>query len=248
MAISHQRFGPEVGVPRILALLAEYDLPATFFVPGETALRHPGAVERILADGHEIGHHTHRHRSALGHGPNEERRDFELALEALQRYGVSPKGHRAAMWEASWLTPSLIAEHGLTYDSSLMDRDSPYILELGDGAEIAEVPPHWSLDDWEQYAFLPDPPIGSIINSPPQVAAMWKHELDSMRRHGATFVLTCHPFLSGRAGRIEALREVIEHALDSGDVEFKSAATVAEATLADPTSERLKLRPSVDPS
>ena len=125
MVITHQRFGPQVGVPRILALLAEYDLPATFFVPGVTARRHPATVEMILAAGHEVGHHTHTHRSAVALGPAEERRDFEAALEALARFGVSPKGNRAALWEASWLTPALIAEHGMLYDSSLMDRDSP---------------------------------------------------------------------------------------------------------------------------
>ncbi|HWX09124.1 MAG TPA: hypothetical protein VNY33_04020, partial [Gaiellaceae bacterium] len=35
--MSHQAYGPLVGVPRILGLLAEYELPATFFVPGWTA-------------------------------------------------------------------------------------------------------------------------------------------------------------------------------------------------------------------
>ena len=52
--MSHQAYGPLVGVPRILELLAEYTLPATFFVPGLTADRHPHAVERILAAGHEL--------------------------------------------------------------------------------------------------------------------------------------------------------------------------------------------------
>ena len=32
--MSHQAYGPLVGVPRILDLLREYSLPATFFVPG----------------------------------------------------------------------------------------------------------------------------------------------------------------------------------------------------------------------
>ena len=76
---------------------------------------------------------------------------------------------------------------------------------------------------------------------------MWKHELEAMRRHGSTFVLTCHPFLSGRAGRIEALRGVIEHALAIGEVEFHGAAAVAEATLADAGAPRLKLAPEIDP-
>jgi peptidoglycan-N-acetylglucosamine deacetylase len=242
MAMTHQAFGPLVGVPRILRLLAEYELPATFFVPGVTALRHPQTVADIVEAGHEIGHHSHRHVSALGLAPVEQRRDFEAALEALEALGVAPAGHRAAMWEATWETPALVAEYGLEYDSSLMDSDVPYVLETARGA-IAEVPPHWSLDDWEQYAFLPRPEIGSTIGSPVRVAEMWIHELDAMRRHGALFLLTCHPFLSGRAGRVEALRELIEAALDRGDVRFASCAGVARAALSDGTVERRRLRP-----
>src|ERR671939_1677386 len=63
MAMSHQAYGPLVAVPRILDLLAEYDLPATFFVPGLTADRYPETVERILAAGHEVGHHSYAHVS-----------------------------------------------------------------------------------------------------------------------------------------------------------------------------------------
>jgi peptidoglycan-N-acetylglucosamine deacetylase len=232
MVMTHQAFGPKVGVPRLLALLADYDLRATFFVPGLTAERYPETVERIAAAGHEIGHHSHTHRSAVDLGQDGERADFEAALAALERVGVRPRGHRAAMWEASWRTTALVAEHGLVYDSSLMDADVPYRLETSAGP-IAELPPHWSLDDWEQYAFLPRPDIGGIITSPLTVAQMWIHELDAMRRHGSMFLLTCHPFLSGRAGRVEALRNVIEAALDRGDVEFATCGEIADRVLAD---------------
>lgn len=46
-----------VGLPRVLALLREYRAPATFFVPGSTAVTFPHAVGAIVAEGHEIGHH-----------------------------------------------------------------------------------------------------------------------------------------------------------------------------------------------
>jgi peptidoglycan/xylan/chitin deacetylase (PgdA/CDA1 family) len=230
MVMTHQAFGPRVGVPRLLRLLADYDLRATFFVPGLTAERYPAAVAAILEAGHEVGHHSHSHRSAVDLGEAGEREDFERALAALDRVGVSPRGHRAALWEASWRTPSLVASYGLAYDSSLMDADTPYRLRTPAGT-IAELPPHWSLDDWEQYAFLPRPDIGGIIQSPLQVAQMWIHELDAMRRHGSLFLLTCHPFLSGRAGRVEALRTVIEAALKRGDVVFATCEEIAARDL-----------------
>ena len=244
MVMTHQAYGPLVGVPRLLELLADYGLRATFFVPGLTADRYPAVVERIAAAGHEVGHHSYSHRSAVDLSPEEERADFEAALAALDRVGVRPTGHRAALWEASWRTPGLVAEYGLRYDSSLMDADRPYRLRTASGT-IAELCPHWGLDDWEQYAFLPRPEIGAVIESPGKVLEMWRLELDAMRRHGCLFMLTCHPFLSGRPGRVEALRALIEHALAAGDVTFATAADVAEWTLADPDVPERELQPVV---
>ncbi len=242
MVMTHQAFGPRTGVPRLLALLADYGLRATFFIPGLTADRYPETVERVLAAGHEVGHHSYSHRSPVDLGADEERADFERALAALRKAGAEPRGHRAAMWEASWLTPKLVAEHGMRYDSSLMDADVPYLLDTGAG-EIAELPPHWSLDDWEQYAFLPRPNIGANVRSPLTVADAWIHELDAMRRHGALFMLTCHPFLSGRAGRIEALRRVIEAGLERGDVQFCTCLEVADRVREADGAERRMLSP-----
>ncbi len=217
--ISHQAFGPRVGVPRILALLAEYELPATFFVPGLTADRHPDAVEAILAAGHEVGHHSYAHVAPVDQSEDEERRDFERALAALARRGVEPVGYRCPGWEPSYRTPRLVAEHGLRYDSSLFDDDRAYVLET-DAGDLVELPVSWELDDWEQYAYLPRPDVGTGLESPAKVLDLWRSTLDAYRRHDLLYVLTCHPFLSGRAGRIETLRALVEHALGHGDVEF----------------------------
>jgi peptidoglycan/xylan/chitin deacetylase (PgdA/CDA1 family) len=241
MVMTHQAYGPLVGVPRLLALLDDFDLKATFFVPGLTADRYPQTVEQIVAAGHEVGHHSYSHISPVDLGPDREREDFERALAALDRVGVKPTGHRSALWEASWDTPSLVAEYGLAYDSTLMDDDKPYLLETRKGT-IAELPPHWSLDDWEQYAFLPRPEIGANIESPSKVLDLWKNELDAMRRHGCLFMLTNHPFLSGRPGRVETLRRLIEHALGRGDVQFATAGQVAARVREDPGATTRKLR------
>jgi peptidoglycan-N-acetylglucosamine deacetylase len=248
MAMSHQAYGPLVAVPRILDLLAEYDLEATFFVPGLIAERYPETVERIAGD-HEIGHHGYSHRSPLRLGDGAERADLERGLEAFERLGLSPEGYRAPSWEPSEQTFDLLAEHGLVYDSSLMDDDRPYVLETGHG-QLAELPPHWGLDDWNQYMYLPEPRSGSgTIQPPSRAVELWREELDGMRRHGCLFVLTMHPFLSGRPGRVEALRGLIEHALGAGDVEFVSCGEVARRAFADESLPRRRLRRvEVDPA
>jgi peptidoglycan/xylan/chitin deacetylase (PgdA/CDA1 family) len=242
--MSHQAYGPRVGVPRIIDLLAEYQLPATFFVPGLTADRYPETVERILAAGHEIGHHSYAHFSPIDQDGAEERADFERALAALDRFGVQPDGFRCPSWEPAWRTLALVAEYGLGYDSSLMDSDRPYLLET-DAGELVELPVHWSLDDWGQYAYLPRPTFKSPIESPQKVLDLWLGELDAMRRYGCIFVLTCHPFLSGRPHRIEILRRLIEHALEARDVEFVEAREATRRARADGALERRRLEPVV---
>ncbi|WP_441289756.1 polysaccharide deacetylase family protein [Sorangium sp. KYC3313] len=49
--------------PRLLDLLAEHGVRATFFVLGTMARSRPALVRRMVADGHEIGNHTHTHVS-----------------------------------------------------------------------------------------------------------------------------------------------------------------------------------------
>jgi len=51
--------------PRVLEILSRYDAKATFFLIGGRALRNPALVERILAEGHEVGNHYITNGSAL---------------------------------------------------------------------------------------------------------------------------------------------------------------------------------------
>jgi peptidoglycan/xylan/chitin deacetylase (PgdA/CDA1 family) len=115
-----------------------------------------------------------------------------------------------------------------------MGDDRPYLLEVDDGP-IVELPVHWSLDDWEQYAYLPSPQIGSVIESPRKVLEMWREELDAMRQYRCLLNLCMHPFLSGRPSRLLALRELIEYAQSCGDVRFALCRDLADAARTDPT-------------
>lgn len=230
-AMTHQAFGPRIGVPRILRLLREENVRATFFVPGWTARRWPGAVEAILSEGHEIAHHSDTHRQPPTLSPVDERQDFERALATLQSFDAEIRGHRAAYWRATWTTLELVSAFGLDYDSSLMDDDRPYTIDFG-GRTVAELPVHWSLDDWEQYAYLVSPEIGSQVELPSKVVQLWTGELEAQRQEGGVVVGVMHPFLSGRASRVEALRQVIDYARGKGDVWIATLAEFAERTFA----------------
>jgi peptidoglycan/xylan/chitin deacetylase (PgdA/CDA1 family) len=225
--MSHQAYGPDVGVPRILDWLDRVEVPATFFVPGWVAERRPALASSIVARGHEVAHHSYAHRSAITMSERDQRRDFERALEVFATQGIEVVGHRAATWQTTLATLDLVAEHGLAYDSSMMADDRPYRLRLDGGSTLVELPVHWSLDDWEQYAFLPEPYVGSRIEAPSKVLDLWTSELSAMRDHGCLFNLCVHPFLSGRPARLQVLQQLVEHARTLGDVEFARCRDVA---------------------
>ncbi|CAA9248318.1 MAG: Polysaccharide deacetylase [uncultured Blastococcus sp.] len=229
-AMSHQAYGPQVGLPRILRLLEATATPATFFVPGDSARRWPDAVESILTAGHEIALHSDQHRSLLTMTQTEQEHDLGANLQALAALGVRPSGYRAPNWQLTAATLDLLVDAGLAYDSSLMDDDRPYVIDHPRG-QIAELPVHWSLDDWEQYAFLPEPDIGQIIDPPSKVLEIWQGELDAMRSTGGLCVITCHPFLSGRPSRLRVLADLIQAANDYGDVEMVRCDAVAARLL-----------------
>jgi peptidoglycan/xylan/chitin deacetylase (PgdA/CDA1 family) len=225
--MSHQAYGPLTGVPRILGLLERRNITATFFCPGFTAERYPDLLRRVRDAGHEVAHHGYLHEAVTGMTPAQEGAMLDRGLEALERVtGSRPVGYRAPMWETTYATPGLLLDRGFLYDSSLMDGEMPYELAEGAGAEarsIVEVPVHWALDDWEQYAYLPDLFGSGLIEDPEKALSMWRADLAAMYDEGCCFTLTNHPFLSGRPARIRALERLID------DMQGRSGLWIAPA-------------------
>jgi peptidoglycan/xylan/chitin deacetylase (PgdA/CDA1 family) len=232
--MSHQAYGSVTGVPRLLGMLERLDARATFFCPGYTAERYPDLLRRVRDAGHEIAHHGYLHEDIAGMSPGQEADVLDRGLDALEKVaGVRPVGYRAPMWETTYATAGLLLDRGLLYDSSLMDADVPYELAegVGDGARsIVEIPVSWSLDDWEQYAYLPDVFGSGLIEDPAKAHSMWSAEVTESRAFGGCVALTAHPFLSGRLARARALEDLVRGVLDLGDVWVAPAADIARHT------------------
>jgi peptidoglycan/xylan/chitin deacetylase (PgdA/CDA1 family) len=230
--MSHQAYGPRTGVPRLLRVLDRQGIRATFFVPGYTAERWPAVIRAIRDAGHEIGHHGYLHEGThSAPDPEAEERRLLRGLQALHDVvGVRPVGYRAPMWELSYALPAILARHGFLYDSGLMDADHPYRLATGPeegAASIIELPAHWSLDDWEPYNYLPAITGSGVIASPSEVLARWSLELEAIVADGGLFVLTNHPFISGRASRAVALETLMERARAIDGLWIASAEQIA---------------------
>jgi peptidoglycan/xylan/chitin deacetylase (PgdA/CDA1 family) len=231
--MSHQAYGPLVGVYRILDLLDHHQIRSTFFVPGYTAHRYPQTVRDIVAAGHEVAHHGYLHEQPTALSVEQQVEALDRGLEALHEVaGVRPRGYRAPMWDLSWQTPALLAERGFLYDSSLMDADVPYELSItpGSAESIVEIPIQWALDDWEQYCFLPGISGSGLIETPAKARELWSAEFDGLAAAGGCWVLTNHPFLSGRPGRARQLGELMGEVAGTPAVWVASLSEIAEHT------------------
>lgn len=224
-SLSEGRFSVTRGVPRIIEMLARHQIKASFFVPGHTAQQHPGLIEQLLKDGHEVGHHGHMHLRSDKASAQQQVDEMNLGLEALARAGApKPAGYRSSSWELTPETFDLVIDNGFAYDSSCMGDDRPYI-ETFNGRSIIELPVHWSLDDWPMFGWSID--NGGNFTHPKTLSDVWLAEYESARRDGRHTSFTMHPEVIGRAARFEQLERFVERLVSDGDVWFARLDEVA---------------------
>lgn len=135
-AMSHQAYGPLVGVPRLLNILDEFDIPATFFVPGYTAHRQPDAIRstaKAVTRSPTTGTCTSRWPEST-RTPNA--RSSSVAWRRSTRSPVCGRPVPRADVGDELAHPKLLAEYGFIYDSTLMDSEIP--------ASSRSVTPRWS--------------------------------------------------------------------------------------------------------
>jgi peptidoglycan/xylan/chitin deacetylase (PgdA/CDA1 family) len=227
--LSQGRYGAKVGVPKILELLRQEGLKATFFTPGWTIDHHPEKVERILRDGHELAHHGYAH-----HWPDPENtaqivEELDRGLDAMQRhFGVKPVGYRPPGSESCRFLLELLTKRGFLYDSCFKDDVHPYRHTLHDGSPgPIELPEHPSLDDWSygtSHLRFPRPIFGTD-----HVLGIWQDEFTMIREWGGLFVLVMHPQVTGRPMRIAILRRFIAFTRQFDDVWYATGREIAHA-------------------
>jgi polysaccharide deacetylase family protein (PEP-CTERM system associated) len=108
---------------RLLALFAEADVRATFFVLGWVADRFPDLIRRIADAGHELASHGYQHHLIYDLTPDEFRQDVRRAKHALEAVSGTPvQGYRApsfSVTERSLWALDVLIEEGYRYDASI---------------------------------------------------------------------------------------------------------------------------------
>ncbi len=80
--------GMEHGLPKLLDLLGNAGVPATFFTTGDVARRYPRGIERLVSEGHELACHGMTHTAFTALPPAEAEREIVESAAILRRFAT----------------------------------------------------------------------------------------------------------------------------------------------------------------
>jgi len=240
--ISQGEFGA-IGAARLLDLLAEKDIQASWYIPGVVIGTYPETVKRIHDAGHEIGHHGWTHVPPAQLTREQEHDGLRRGNDAIEAMtGRRALGYRSPSWDLSAHTVELLLAEGFRYDSSMMGHDqSPYFTRLGDviepeepvkfgrPTELLEMPVSWSLDDFPHFEYMRS---GSVLypglQNASNVLENWLGDFEYMTRRvdWGMLIYTCHPYVIGRGHRMLMLERLIDGLRDM-DAVFMTVEGVA---------------------
>lgn len=215
--LHQRRYGPTLGMKKILNLLDKYQLSGTFYIPGYTAGVYREVTKSIREQGHAIGLHGYIHESLDDLSQKDEEDILLKSKEMLHDIlGYAPNIYRSPSWELNRWTPDLLIKHGILSDSSLMDDEIPYELKTK-GGSIIEIPIQWILDDAEYWGHTRASRNKTIVD-PDTVFKIWSREFDGYYDSGGCFVLTLHPFISGRSVYMQTVEKLIKYMRQFPDI------------------------------
>lgn len=214
-------YGPHTGVWRILKILDEEKVKATFLTCGAIAERFPGAVQAIAQKGHEIAGHGYHHEVARDL-PREEEREIIRRTAAMieERCGQRPVGWRSCTQSPNSL--ELLMEQGFLWNSNSFSHDLPFIWLQG-SRSLVELP-RQPFGDGRLYTHRDS-------GTPANALLVWKSVFDQFYDESAERPTFCcfqfHPYISGRPGRATALRALIQHIKSRAGVWLATGSEVA---------------------
>ena len=201
-------YGSRVGVWRILALFARYDVPLTVYGVAMAMQRNPAAVEALLEAGHEIASHGWRWINYQHLPIDEEREHMRRAIEIHKRL----TGGRPLGWYAGRTSPNtrklVVEDGGFVYDADDYSDDLPWYDTRYARPQLI-VPYTLDANDM-RFA------TAQGFNSGEQFYQYLKDSFDALYAEGARtprmMSVGLHCRLVGRPGRIASLEKFLKYA------------------------------------
>ena len=225
-AESVYEYGSRAGVFRLMRLFDEYGIDVTWFAAAVALERNREVGDWIRETGRvEVCSHGWRWSEHWLLSREEEAERLRWAIDSF----VETTGQRPVGWYCRY-GPSvntrelLVEEGGFLYDSDAYNDDLPYFTEVK-GKRHLIVPYTFVYNDGR---FV----LAQGFGGPGDFVDLCKRAIDELLREGRQgnpkmMSIGLHPRWIGQAGRSSALREVIEYALEQGDVAFMQRRHIA---------------------
>ena len=203
-------------MPRILKLLEDEGIKATFFTPAWVAERNPDLIRAIHEQGHEIGYHGWMHEAKETYA---EEKALMEKVDAIYEnlIGVKPVGHRAPEGDIYDYSLGLWAERGYIYSSNWRSSDGPFIHQInGKPIPLVELPKDSVFDDTAYDMYTESVPTRASLRAGREMCQVWKDEFDALAAEGRMINFVMHPQFMGRPGNVRPFRELIHYMRDNG--------------------------------
>lgn len=223
---SNYLYGIKAGAPRVIKLLKDFDIMASWTVAAMSLENHPEIAEAIAALGHEPVSHGYRWVHQFKMDEASEREFIRKAVHSIeQTVGVRPYGWLSRYFHTD-NTRRLLIEEGFTYHMDDYSGDIPFWdAETVPSKPIVIVPYQLDNNDMKMWT---DPAM-----TPDQWLAYAKRNFDQIYREGVEgnprmMSLGLHLRIIGRPGRIWALEEFLRHVRAHDGVWVTTRRAIAE--------------------
>jgi allantoinase len=216
---TNYQYGINRGAPRVIRLLDEAKLPATWTVCGQALQKAPWIGQAIAARGDEPCNHGHKWAFTAFMEEDEERTFIRRSTLSVEE----TCGRRPSGWLSRYLhtdiTRRLILEEGYTYHMDDYSDDFPYwdLVEMPDGSRKPMVILPYAIDSNDMKFWLSPSFTPQMWFEYARDTFNWLHH--EAEREGARMMsLGLHLRIIGRPGRIDALRKFLDHVKAHSDV------------------------------
>lgn len=206
-----REYGQRVGIWRLYELFDQLGAKASCTTNAVTFDRRRAMVQAVLDRGWELLAHNWEQGELLSDHAGDPAKEREIVLRTLAKYEAET-GRKAKGWLSSSLrgtlqTADILAEQGCTFYCDIMNDDQPYLLNTPSGP-IVSVPYSNEINDFTL--------LTRRNYTTDQFRDILIEELDVLYEEGAItgriMNVGLHPHVSGRAHRVRAIREFIQHA------------------------------------
>jgi peptidoglycan/xylan/chitin deacetylase (PgdA/CDA1 family) len=216
-------YGTRAGFWRLLDILDNHNVPATFFACAVALERNRDAARAITVRGHEPCSHGYRWEDVTLLTREEEREHIRLAIKSIEETtGQRPLGWYCRYGPSVHTRELVVEEGGFVYDSDSYNDDLPYWTEVN-GTRHLVVP--YTLD-------ANDIKFGrGGFGSPRDFEDYLIYGFDRLYKEGITapkmMSIGLHMRLVGRPARAEALDRFLTHARSFPNVWFARRIDIA---------------------